>query len=464
MTAADLLWPGQDRAEGVFDDAAVTAAMVRVETAWARALEGAALAEPGAADALMRFAAGPDDVTALAREAEAGGNPVIPLVARLRSHVRESAPASAGAVHRGLTSQDVLDSALMLCSAEALEALAVELDRQDAALTRLVAEHRDTLMAARTLGQHALPTTFGARAATWLRGVRAAAAEVRECRAGLPVQLGGAAGTLAATVEVCRAAGSPDPVASARDLVGALALALALQPAAPWHTVRCPVTAVGDTLVAVSDALGHIANDVALLSRPELGELSEPAAEGRGVSSAMPQKRNPVLAVLIRRHSASAPLLGAQLHLAAAGAVDERPDGAWHAEWAALRDLARRTVAAARQATELVEGLQVHTVAMRANLDAGLPALLAERLVPALAPLLHGGRDEATSLVTSAGGVAPLREGLRARLAPGTLTDGDLDALLDPAGYLGICGWLVNDVLGPPVPSPPETSRGTEQP
>lgn len=444
---ADLLWPGLHRAGDLFTDAAVLVALVEVEAAWVRVLEDAALAPAGTAEAVSSMAPSVELIADIARDAEGGGNPLIPLLPRLRDHVRGVLPEGAGAVHLSLTSQDVVDTALILCARACLDGVSSELDVQVAVLAGLTESHRDSLMTARTVGQAALPTTFGARAATWLRGLLAARSAVAACRDQLPVQVGGAAGTLAATVEVCRTAGFADPVSAAGDLVDALARELGLRAAPPWHTTRAPVTSVGDVLVQVSDALGHIANDVVLQSRPEVAELSEPAGEGRGVSSAMPQKRNPVLSVLIRRHARSAPLLGAQLHLAASGAVDERPDGAWHTEWAPLRDLSRRTVAATRQATELLGGLEVHQDAMLANLDAVLPAALSERVVPALALNLTGGRDEAVSLVASAGSVDDLVRAVVGSASARAISDGEIRSLLDPMAYLGACHRLVDDAV-----------------
>jgi 3-carboxy-cis,cis-muconate cycloisomerase len=139
------------------------------------------------------------------------------------------------------------------------------------------------------------------------------------------------------------------------------------------------VTRIGDALVRCTDAFGHIAGDVLTLSRPEIGELAEATVTGRGGSSTMPHKVNPVLSVLIRRASLAAPLTAAQLHLAAAESRDERPDGAWHLEWPALRTLCRRTVIAAGQTTELLAGLRVHPDRMRATLESAGPDILAER-------------------------------------------------------------------------------------
>ena len=240
----------------------------------------------------------------------------------------------------------------MLCARSALDQLADDLGRCAAALAALAEQHRQTIMVGRTLTQHAVPITFGLKAAGWLDGVLDALDGIVLARKGLRVQCGGAAGTLAAIAELAGDHGL--------DWSAALAGELSLAPSTPWHTRRTPVTAVGDTLVTSTDALGHLASDIVVLSRSEIAEVSEPAGKDRGGSSTMPQKRNPVLAVLIRRAAATAPLLGSQLHLASAQAVDERPDGAWHTEWQSLALLARHAVTAASQAAELVEGLEVH--------------------------------------------------------------------------------------------------------
>jgi 3-carboxy-cis,cis-muconate cycloisomerase len=225
---------------------------------------------------------------------------------------------------------------------------------------------------ARTLGRPAVPTTFGLTTASWLDSVLDAADDLDLTMRHLPGQVGGAAGTLAAISELF---GDPQQAMAA---AGRLASTLGLLARPPWHTHRRPLTRAADALVACSDAWGRIANDVLLRSRPEFGELDE-ASAGRGGSSTLPGKTNPVLSVLIRRAALCAPGLGAQLHLAAANTVDQRPDGAWHTEWAPLRTLARRAVVAAEQTTELLDGLVVHADRMRSNAEAAAAALLAER-------------------------------------------------------------------------------------
>lgn len=349
----NLLWPGDHRAGELMTDQALLASMVAVESAWLGALAAVGLAPAADLGDLIQ----PQDCETLAVDAEGGGNPVIGLVALLRER---AAPTVSQWIHRGLTSQDVLDTSLMLETRAVVDTVKAQLCEQISTLLSLAATHRATPMVARTLTQHAVPTTFGAKAAGWLNGIVDAYRQLAVLR--FPAQIGGAGGTLAATTELA----SPSV---SMQLVEMTAATLGLEARTPWHTTRAPITTAADALVGCTDAWGHIASDIVTLARPEIAELSEPAAVDRGGSSSMPHKRNPVLSILIRRTSLSAPPLAATLHTAAALAHDERPDGAWHAEWDTLRTLARRTVVAGSQCTELLAGLEVHAERMAANLD-----------------------------------------------------------------------------------------------
>lgn len=343
---SELFWPGDDRAGTVFSDQAYVDALVAVEAAW--------------------VGVDPSDwapVTPVDLTSAADGNPVPALVALLRE--RTGRPD----LHRGLTSQDVVDSALMVLLRDAVGTARADLETQVEVLVRLAAEHRETPMVARTLTQHAVPTTFGLKVATWLTGVLDAHDDLG--RLTFPVQLGGAAGTLAAVVELGR------DVAQARD---GLAHDLGLSPAGPWHTTRRPVTRVGDALVACTDAWSRIANDVLTGSRPEVGELAEGSGGG---SSTMPHKANPVLSVLVRRAALTTPQLAATLHVAAADQADERAPGGWHAEWDTLRTLTRRVVTAGAQTSDLLSGLRVHPDRMAATLAAAHDDVHAEQRVMA---------------------------------------------------------------------------------
>jgi 3-carboxy-cis,cis-muconate cycloisomerase len=376
----DLFWPGDDRAGSLMSGEALAAALVEVERAWLAVLVDAGIAPSDAGDEVADLVDPAGDLETLAVSAESGGNPVIPLVRLLRERLAERRPEAARWLHRGLTSQDVMDTALMLCVRSSVEQVLTDVRRQVTVLRTIADRHRSTLEPGRTLTQYAVPTTFGLTAATWLDGVVDAAEDLGRVRAELPVQVGGAAGTLAAVTELAGLAGSAgDPATTAVGLARALADRLDLCPAPSWHTSRRAVTRVGDALVACTDAWGHVANDVLVRARPEIAELSEAPVEGRGGSSTMPQKQNPVLSVLVRRAALNAPLLGAQLHTAAAAVVDQRPDGAWHAEWAPLRTLVRSSVVAASQTAELLEGLEVHADRMRSHVEGALTDLLAEQ-------------------------------------------------------------------------------------
>jgi 3-carboxy-cis,cis-muconate cycloisomerase len=359
----NLLWPGDQRAGKLMSDPTMLASMVAVESAWLDALVAAGLAPDQCTGADLAGLVNAADCELLAAESEDGGNPVIGLVALLRD--RASAEVSRW-IHRGLTSQDVIDTGLMLATRAIVDELMLQLAEQISALSVLATIHRGTPMVARTLTQNAVPTTFGAKAATWCNGVVDAYQQLSALA--IPVQIGGAGGTLAATTELAALAGHPNPAGISVELVQSTAATLGLDLRMPWHTTRSSVTAIGDAFVGCTDAWGRIASDVVTLARPEIAELSEPAAGNRGGSSSMPQKRNPVLSILIRRAAISAPPLGATLHAAAALANDERPDGSWHAEWETLRILARRTVVAGSQCSELLAGLEVHPAQMAKNL------------------------------------------------------------------------------------------------
>lgn len=369
---ADLFWPGDERAGHLFTDDALVTAMVDVESAWLAALVGSGVAPADAVAPDLHELVTPALLARLAHDSEAGGNPAMVLVSHLRDALRESSPGAATWLHRGLTSQDVVDSALMICARDAVERVQGALRDQVRLLSRLVEDHRSTPMVARTLTQHAVPTTFGLKAAGWLTSVLDAYDDVAALL--LPVQVGGAAGTMAGVVEL--AAGLPDPVGVAHRLSVELADRLGLTASTPWHTSRASVTRLGDASVRCTDAWGRIAGDVLVLSRPEIGELSEGSGGG---SSTMPHKSNPVLATLVRRAALTTPQLAATLHLAAAEATDERSPGPWHAEWATLRTLLRHAVVAGDQVTDLLGGLQVHTERMGLTLAAAHDDVRAEQ-------------------------------------------------------------------------------------
>ncbi|XVQ15264.1 3-carboxy-cis,cis-muconate cycloisomerase [Spirillospora sp. CA-255316] len=348
-------------AEAATGDRAWLAAMLDAEAALARAQARLGVV-PGEAAAAITAAAVADrfDLVGLARRARGAGNPVVPLVADLR----RLAGAAGEHVHRGATSQDIVDTAAMIVATRARRAVLAPLERALDALAGIADRYRDTPIAGRTLGRQALPTTFGAKAAGWLLGVLEA--RDRLAAVPLPAQLGGAAGTLGAYGE------------RALDLPAAFADEAGLdRPSAPWHTRRTPVAELGSALALTAGALGKFATDVVLLAQSEVDEVAEPAAPGRGGSSAMPHKRNPAMATMIRSAALQVPAY-AQVLMASLAAPHERPAGEWHAEWQPLRECLRLTGGAAETAAELAEGLEVRPEQMAANLG-GLLAILEEQ-------------------------------------------------------------------------------------
>ncbi|MFE2431126.1 3-carboxy-cis,cis-muconate cycloisomerase [Streptomyces sp. NPDC059373] len=450
-----LLSPGRagSEAEAATGDAAYVRGMLDAEAALTRAQAALGLAPALAAAAVTAGAAdtGRYDVRDLALRARAGGNPVIPLVADLTAAVAERDAEAGAYVHRGATSQDILDTAAMLVASRALAPVLADLDRTAAALGRLAAEHRDTPLPGRTLTQHAVPTTFGLKAAGWRALVLDARDRLAAVRASLPAQLGGAAGTLAA-FQAFAEADAVVPEGDGTD-IGVLLLAAyaaetgLAEPALPWHTLRTPIADLAGALAFAAGALGKIAADVLLLSRTEIGELSEGTGGG---SSAMPHKANPVRATLISAAARQVPALASVLYGSLA-AEDERPAGAWHAEWQPLREALRLVGGAARDAAELAEGLRVHPHRMRDNLDATDGLIVSEHLAAAFTALI--GRGEAKSALARAARRA-VEEGLELDEAlleepalAGVLPKERLRELTDPVNYLGSAGALVDRAL-----------------
>jgi 3-carboxy-cis,cis-muconate cycloisomerase len=349
------------------------------------------------------------------------GNPAEPLVRALRDAVGGEA---AQYVHWGATSQDVVDTAAALVSRRALELVLADLGAVADACAALADDHRGTLLAGRTLLQQASPTSFGFKAAGWLVGVIEVRRGLTAARAGLPVQLGGAVGTLAAL-------GSDGPA-----VLAGFADELGLpQPVLPWHTMRLPIAGLGAALDLAAGTLAKIALDVALLAQTEVGEAVESSEGGRGGSSTLPHKRNPIGATLAlacarQVHAHAGVLTGslAQEH--------ERAIGAWHAEWQPLRDALALTGGAANWVRETLEGLEVDAGRMRRNLDATNGLIMAEAAGFRLASKL--GRSEANDAVAAAA----------TRVAEtGRSLEEELGEPLDPAAYLGMAGEFVDRAL-----------------
>ena len=422
-------------------DRAWLQAMLDAECALALAEARIGLIPEEAADAIAsRCDASLFDPGEVGRAGRAAGNPVPALARALTEAVSEVSEDAARHVHKGATSQDVMDTAAMLLTRRALDLILAELDGVTAACARLAEDHRGTLMAGRTLLQQALPTTFGLKAAGWLASViesRRRLREVRDLR--LAAQLGGAAGTLASL--------GGSGISVLQEFARELDLD---RPVVPWHTDRSRICEIGAALSLVAGSLGKISLDVILMAQTEVGEVAEPAGEGRGGSSTLPHKRNPILSVIAAANVRRVHDLSRTLQAAMVG-EHERAAGAWHSEWEALSDAMAFTGGAASAVREVTEGLEVYPGRMRENLEETGGLLLAENVTTVAAE--HLGRLKAHDLVETACRRAlkagkPLREELVEDEEIGAvLSEAEIDAALDPAGYLGSAREFVDGVL-----------------
>ncbi len=422
----------------IFSSEAHVRAMLAFEAALARSEASAGIIPQEAADAIVASCREELlDVAALYREAATAGTPAIPLVRMLMAQVEGDAQKF---VHWGATSQDAIDTALMLQIREGLDLLMAGLLSVCAVCATLAEQHRRTPMVGRTLLQQALPITFGLKAARWLALATRLVRTLRECRdRELVVQLGGAAGTLA----------------SLRDrgfqvvelLAGELRLSV---PELPWHTERDRIARIATALGIVAGAMAKIAGDVALLAQTEVGEVAEGAAPGKGGSSAMPQKRNPV--------DATGALASARLAIGLVPVLlssmvqeHERAVGGWQAEWAAIPDLFRFTAHTVERVWSALSGLQISAVHMRANIDLTRGLIMAESLTMALAP--HIGRPEAYRIVQAVCNAVIKSEGdlyqaaledtqIRAVLSPE-----EIDRAFEPTEYLGSTDAFIERTL-----------------
>jgi 3-carboxy-cis,cis-muconate cycloisomerase len=419
-------------------DRAWLQAMLDVEAALAQAHATAGLIDPGPARSIAEACRAENfDIAEIGLDAADSGNPVVPMVRALRAAIDE--PFVADIVHRGATSQDVLDTAAMLVAHRALGPLLEDLFTAADAAAASAAGHRDTLMVGRTLLQHALPITFGFKAAAWTVALDEAAARldaVRRTR--LAVQLGGATGTLASLDE------------QGLTVLHALAENLGLgEPTIAWHTDRTRIGELAGALGVAAGAIGKVARDVVLMAQTEIAEVRE-GIPGRGGSSTLPHKRNPVAAVAAVAGAQQAPALVATL-LAAMVQEHERAAGSWHAEWKSLSGLLETVGSAAAWLRDCLEHLEVDAERMRENLELTGGLLLAERVVTALSPSL--GRQASDDLVTAAAaeasdGKRTFEEALLDRPDVAEhLGPAEVARLLDPAAYLGSAGAFVDRVL-----------------
>jgi 3-carboxy-cis,cis-muconate cycloisomerase len=380
------------------------------------------------------------DVNTLAAATAASLNPAIPLVKQLTALVAKDDPEAAQFVHWGATSQDANDTGLVLQVRQALDILEADLDALCVGLAQLARKHRSTPMAGRTLMQHALPTTFGVKVAGWLDAMNRHRDRFAQMRKRvLVLQFGGAVGTLAAL------RGKGMQVAEA--LAAELQLGL---PTMPWHTQRDRVAEVATVLGLCTGTLGKIARDISLHMQTEIAEVLEPAGEGRGGSSTMPHKRNPVSAAVVLSAATRVPGLVSTM-LSAMVQEDERGLGDWQAEWETLPEILRLTAGALHQMVTILPHLEIDAPRMRRNLDATQGLIFAEAVTMALAA--HLGKTAAHMLLEEASRqVRESGEHLREVLAQNPavterLTSEELDGLFAPENYLGVAEELVNRAI-----------------
>jgi len=445
--------------EAAVDDQAWLQSMLDAEAALVRAQATLGTVPAWAADTITNAARAEHfNLRALALASRETANPVVGLVRALTQKVAAEHPAAAEYVHRGSTSQDILDTAAMLITAQALRLIRADLAQAADALAALAREHRDTPMAARTLALQAVPTTFGLKAAGWRQLLLDADTRLaRIVEHGLYFSLGGAAGTLAGYLEYARIDGAADAVASGQyleQLLDAFAAQTGLaRPPLPWHALRTPLADVAAALAFTAGAVGKLALDVQTLSRTEITEVAEPSREGRGASSAMPHKRNPVLATMIRSAALQVPVIATGLTQCLVS-EDERSGGVWHAEWQLLREALRLTGGATHTAVELAEGLTVHRQRMLHNLTLTGSQIVSERVTALLTPRL--GKVPAKELLTAASAEAARLGIPLARVLAGMpqvsdiFTPEGLEAACDPAHYTGAAATLVDQVLNRP--------------
>jgi 3-carboxy-cis,cis-muconate cycloisomerase len=425
----------------VCDDRETLQHMLDFEAALARAEAATGVIPASAAEPIAKACkADGFDLADLAEAATRSGNLAIPLVKALTAKVAQSDAEAARYVHWGATSQDVIDTAAMLGLRAGIDALLGDLDRAVTGFATLARQHRSTAMVARTWLQHALPMPFGLKLAEYAAALHRAKRRLQRMRQdSLALQFGGAAGTLAALGD--------------KGLVVAEQLAQNLElplPDAPWHTHRDRIAEAASVLAILSGTCGKIARDVSLMMQTDVAEAFEPSGEGRGGSSTMPHKRNPVAAATALAAATMAPNLAATI-LAAQVQDHERSAGPWHAEWPTLPTLLLVTSGALAAIVDIAEGLEVDVARMRANLDTTGGLIMAEAVTMALAEKL--GKSDAHHLVEAASkkavaGKKHLRDILADDSQVTALLGGDgLARLFEPMAYQGASQALIDRLL-----------------
>jgi 3-carboxy-cis,cis-muconate cycloisomerase len=425
----------------ICDDVACLQHMLDFEAALARAEAAVGVIPAKAAGPIANACkAEAFDLAALAEAATRSGNLAIPLVKALTASVTGIDADAARYVHWGATSQDVIDTAAMLTLRAAIDALLSDIDRAISGFAKLARQHRNTAMVARTWLQHALPMPFGLKLAEYAAALHRSRARLQRLHGeALALQFGGAAGTLAALGD--------KGWLVAEKLAQELELPL---PDAPWHTHRDRIAEAASVFAIVAGTCGKIARDIQLMMQTDVAEAFEPSGEGRGGSSTMPHKRNPVAAATALAAATMAPNLAATI-FAAQVQDHERSAGPWHAEWPTLPMLLLVTSGALAAIVDIAEGLEVDAARMRVNLGATHGLIMAEAVTMALAEKI--GKSEAHHLVEAAGKKAVAeKKDLQDVLAENPKVTAHLDAkkladLFEPMAYQGVSQQLIDRLL-----------------
>jgi 3-carboxy-cis,cis-muconate cycloisomerase len=426
----------------VFSQEGQLRAMMRFEWALSCALEKHGLAETGSNKVLESLLdAVFVDAALLVQDARAAGNIAIPFVRQLTAEVKARSEVAARSIHLGATSQDVLDSALVLQIREAVQLLDVAIEQLEGTLIHQVREHRHTVLMGRTWLQAGPPTTLGLKLAGSLAALRRDRDRIRSAAARtLDVEFGGAVGTLAAL-------GTTGGAVSAE-----LARILQLkEPELPWHTHRDNLVEMVQVLAILTGTLAKFARDIALLMQSEVAEAAEAHSEGRGGSSTMPHKHNPVACAAVIATNARMPGLASTM-LHAMSQEHERGLGLWQAEWDTVPEAFRLAAAALAYSIEIAQGLRVDAARMMSNLDSLLGLPLSEAVNAALAPKV--GRSAAHDLLRTATERAAAEKRKLADIlkqlpqVTAHLTEVEIDQLLDPCAYLGSAQRFISRVLG----------------
>ncbi|AAZ36476.1 3-carboxy-cis,cis-muconate cycloisomerase [Pseudomonas savastanoi pv. phaseolicola] len=415
----------------IFSDEGRVQGMLDFEAALARAQARVGLIPPEVvADIELSCDARLFDFDALAIAIGSAGNSAIPLVKALGKQIAARSAEAERYVHMGATSQDVMDSGLILQLRRAIVLLERDLTLLADAMAEQAQRHAGTPLAGRTWLQQATPVTLGMKIAGWLGAVTRHRQRLNEIKPRLLcLQFGGASGSLAALGD--------QAFSVAEALAGELQLEL---PEQPWHTQRDRLVEFAGLLGLIAGSLGKLGRDVSLLMQTEVGEVFEPSAPGKGGSSTMPHKRNPVGAAVMISTATRAPGLVATM-LAAMPQEHERSLGLWHAEWETLPELCCLVSGSLQQALQVLPGLQVDAERMASNLQSTKGLVLAEAVSIALAQRI--GRDAAHHLVEQCCRRA-VEQGAHLRQVLGEtpqvseqFSSDELDRLLDPAHYLG---------------------------